>query len=121
MTHDRLSGAIASINRDAASSAGCGEAMTNQATASPERTVHVSVEVRAVRGFGDALYAALDRQRITRAGWNASGQWVFAQYPDKNSKMSVPYLVLKNAQNEFVPWVPSQGDLFAHDWAILPS
>jgi hypothetical protein len=42
------------------------------------------------------------------------------QIPDKGSKMSRPYLYLKNAQNEMVPWVPSQGDLFASDWAALP-
>lgn len=90
------------------------------AVSSPERTVTVTVDVRAARGFGDALYAALDGQRITRAGWNAPGQWVAAQYTDKGSMMSRPYLYLKNAQNDLVPWVPSQGDLFAHDWAVLP-
>jgi hypothetical protein len=85
-----------------------------------EPTVTAFVEVRADRLFADALMAAMDGQRITRRGWNAANQYVSAQYPDKGSKMSAPYLFLKNAQNEMVPWVPSQGDLFAHDWAILP-
>ena len=85
-----------------------------------EPTVRVTVEVRAIRNFADALMGAMDGQRVTRAGWNASGQYVAMQIPDKGSKMSSPYLYLKNAQNDLVPWVPSQGDLFANDWAILP-
>lgn len=85
-----------------------------------EQTVRVSVDVRATRNFADALMAAMDGLRITRAGWNASGQYVAAQLPDRGSKMSRPYLYLKNAQNDLVPWVPSQGDMFANDWAFLP-
>ena len=27
-----------------------------------------------------------------------------------------PYFALKNAQNGFIPWVPSTGDLLADDW-----
>lgn len=85
-----------------------------------QRFIRASVEVPADAGFTVALGAAMNGCRITRAGWNAGGQHVEAQYPDKGSRMSAPYLVLKNAQNELVPWVPSQGDLFARDWAVLP-
>lgn len=70
--------------------------------------------------FPNALTAVMSGQRISRLGWNGAGQWVQAQIPDAHSKMSLPYLYLKNAQNQLVPWVPSQGDLFATDWAILP-
>lgn len=83
-------------------------------------TVRIAVELRADHDFSAALYAAKTGHRVTRRGWNASGQWVTSQHPDKGSKMGRPYLYLKNAQNELVPWVPSQGDLFANDWAILP-
>lgn len=85
-----------------------------------ERTITTVVEVHADRDFSAALMHARSGKRITRAGWNAGGQHVEAQYPAKGSRMSAPYLVLKNAQNELVPWVPSQGDLFAQDWALLP-
>lgn len=84
-------------------------------------TVRVSVDVRATRNFADALMGAMDGRRVTRAGWNAGGQYEAMQMTDKSSMMSRPYLYLKNAQNEMVPWVPSQGDLFARDWAILPN
>lgn len=85
-----------------------------------DATVRVTLELKAIRNFADALMYAKDGQRVTRAGWNAGGQYIEAQYPDHNSKMSAPYLVLKNAQGLLVPWVPSQGDLFANDWAFLP-
>lgn len=82
--------------------------------------IRTTVEVRADSHFDRAFGAAKDGLRIARAGWNGSGQWVEVQYPDKNSRMSLPYCVLRTAQGHFVPWVPSQGDLFARDWAILP-
>lgn len=93
-----------------------------QAIGSTDRqpTIAATIEIAADRHFDDALRAVIHGQRITRSGWNAAGQYVTAQYPDLNSKMTQPYLVLKNAQGGFVPWVPSQGDLFARDWAILP-
>lgn len=105
----------------------CGEspsaAMSAQNSCGRDRTpplIETVLEVRADCDFSAALNAAIHGHRVTRAGWNARGQWVCGQHPDKGSKMSSPYLYLKNAQNEFVPWVPSQGDLFARDWAILP-
>lgn len=99
----------------------CGDAMVGFKDVGRERTITATVEVRASAGFCEALNAALDGRRITRAGWNAGGQFVRSQHPDKGSMMTAPYLVLKNAQNGLVPWVPSQGDIFANDWAILPS
>lgn len=83
--------------------------------------IHASVSVRADNPFEIALSAAKAGERITRAGWNAGGQHVELQVPDKHSRMTQPYLVLRNSHGELVPWVPSQGDLFARDWAVLPS
>lgn len=71
------------------------------------------------QGFGHVLKQAMGGRLIARTGWNGPGQYVKAQFPDENSEMSVPYLVLKNAQGQYVPWVPSQGDLFAIDWFVL--
>lgn len=84
------------------------------------RYVRVPVEVPACNSFEAALHHVRRGGRVTRAGWNAGGQHVQSQFPDKASRMTAPYLVLKNAQGDLVPWVPSQGDLFATDWALLP-
>ena len=70
-------------------------------------------------GFGEALAILKMGGKVCRNGWNGPGQWVGAQIPDSGSKMTQPYLYLKNAQNELVPWVPSQGDLFAEDWGLF--
>lgn len=126
MNEDRLAGAIRGINEPSgrlighADPTSAGQCSTNICSEAV-RTIRSVVEVPAVDSFPEALAACISGgHRITRAGWNAGGQHVEAQRPDKGSRMSVPYLVLKNAQNELVPWVPSQGDLFARDWAILP-
>lgn len=118
VNRDHLMGAMNSFLGAETGAAAC--QMTDSDSIRREPTIKTVVEVPATRNFSDALQHAMFGSRITRAGWNAGGQHVEAQYPDKGSRMSTPYLVLKNAQNELVPWVPSQGDLFASDWALLP-
>ena len=68
--------------------------------------------------FSKALVLLKSGAAMTRSGWNRGGQYVRVQRPDAHSKMQVPYLYLRNAQGELVPWVPSQGDLFARDWQV---
>jgi hypothetical protein len=93
---------------------------TNGCDAKRGPTIRAVVEVDAYSHFERALGLCKDGARITRAGWNGPGQFVFVQYPDKHSRMTQPYMVLRNALGEHVPWVPSQGDIFATDWAVLP-
>jgi hypothetical protein len=69
--------------------------------------------------FSTALILAKQGAKICRSGWNGKGQFVTSQYPDAGSQNTVPYLWLKNAQGDRVPWVPSQGDLFVQDWEVL--
>lgn len=69
--------------------------------------------------FGQAFEALKSGKRVVRSGWNGKGQYVEMQVPDAHSKMSQPYLYLKNAQGGLVPWLPSQGDLFGEDWEII--
>lgn len=69
--------------------------------------------------FCDAWWNVLHGMRVTRLGWNAPGQFVARQTPDTGSKMTASYVYLSNAQGLLVPWVPSQGDLFAQDWRLL--
>ena len=65
--------------------------------------------------FGDAFLQAQAGSAIYRPSWNGKNQWVYVQYPDNHSKMTSPYLVLVQGENQ-TPWVPSTGDLFAEDW-----
>lgn len=56
-------------------------------------------------------------RRIRRAGWNGKDQYV-GRGKDQDG-ITEPFLVLHNQQGGVVPWVPSQGDLFANDWEIM--
>lgn len=69
--------------------------------------------------FGDAIGALKAGFRVARKGWNGKGMWLNLQVPDANSKMSLPYIYMKTADNRLVPWLASQTDMLADDWAIV--
>lgn len=58
---------------------------------------------------------------FTREGWNGKDMYITLQCPDENSKMTQPYVYMKTAEGNLVPWVASQTDLLAEDWIQLPS
>lgn len=86
--------------------------------------------------FGEALAALKDGKRIARAGWNGKGMWLAYQrgYPlgiaiNKNTadatglpegtvRRFLPYIIMKTATDEFVPWLASQTDVLAEDWEL---
>jgi hypothetical protein len=57
--------------------------------------------------------------RAQRAGWNGKGMWIAIQVSDAHSKMTLPYIFMKTADDKLVPWLASQTDILAHDWAIV--
>lgn len=88
--------------------------------------------------FSAALHALKDGQKVSRAGWNGPGQWVamspgFELSQDRVYSEPIrdaivaagepgtflPYLMMRNAQGAFVPWLASQGDLLGRDWYIV--
>lgn len=69
--------------------------------------------------FGLALDALRNGQRVARAGWNATGQWVALQVPDEHSKMRRPYLYLRPVDGALVPWAATQSDVLADDWIVV--
>jgi hypothetical protein len=72
-----------------------------------------------VGSFGFAIQELLIGNRLARRGWNGPGQWVELQIPDENSKMTEPYLYIKNTQGGVIPWLASQGDMLAMDWMVV--
>ena len=68
--------------------------------------------------FGEALESMKEGRKVARTGWNGRGQFAAMQVPDAHSKMAEPYCYLCNVQGKLIPWVPSQGDLFADDWQL---
>lgn len=71
------------------------------------------------RDFPYALKAMRNSRCVYREGWNGHGMWLALQVPDSNSKMTLPYIYMKTAQGDQVPWVASQTDLLSGDWVII--
>ena len=69
--------------------------------------------------FGEAIEALKTGSRVTRAGWNGKNMYLELQVPDKHSKMTLPYIYMKTAQGDLVPWLASQTDMLGDDWSTL--
>lgn len=69
--------------------------------------------------FGEAISALKEGKRVSRTGWNGKGMWLELQVPDAHSKMTLPYIYMKTAQDDLVPWLASQTDMLAEDWGIV--
>lgn len=81
--------------------------------------------------FGLAIEALKKGQRVARAGWNGKGMWLgLVQGYDYNPQegratayalgcIKLPWIGMKTANGEFVPWLASQTDMLAEDWVIV--
>lgn len=82
--------------------------------------------------FGEALRGLKHGKRISRAGWNGAGQYVYLvpanSYPAQTDSARaefgemVPYrayMALKTAQNDIATWAPSGSDVLAEDWGFV--
>ena len=78
--------------------------------------------------FGQALTELKNGNRVRRKGWNGDGIFLALQVPDKNSKMTQPYIYIDtlglktnnpNAPKGRVPWLASQTDMLAEDWEVI--
>jgi hypothetical protein len=70
-------------------------------------------------GIGQAVKEMQEGHRVARAGWNGKNMWLALQVPDAHSKMSLPYVYMRTADANLVPWLCSQTDLLARDWNIV--
>jgi hypothetical protein len=69
--------------------------------------------------FGQAIQFLKAGSRVTRWGWNGKGMWLRLQRPDENSEMTLPYIYMRTATGDIVPWLASQTDVLAEDWAVV--
>lgn len=87
--------------------------------------------------FSEALIYVKGGNKIARSGWNGKGMWLAYQkaYPqgiaiNQNTADAtglplgtvcrfLPYLMMKTADEAFVPWLASQTDILAEDWEIV--
>lgn len=78
----------------------------------------MSLPVENGMSFGVALEFLKSGGRVARRGWNGKGMWLELQRPDAHSKMSLPYIFMKTADNHLVPWLASQTDVLGEDWQL---
>lgn len=78
-------------------------------------------------GFGGAIMALKNGQRVSRKGWNGKGMWLmlcanvegtFTLETGLNCKVR-DYIYMKTANDELVPWTASQSDVLAEDWEVV--
>ena len=80
--------------------------------------------------FSQALDELKKGKRVARNGWNGKGQFLLYVPSEKwgiidKIGLGIPkgnllsWIGIKTAQDKFVPWLASQGDLLADDWLVL--
>ena len=84
--------------------------------------------------FGDALAALKRGERVARHGWNGKGMFLFLVpgsqfqvnrppllgiYPEGTTINYHAHIDMKTAQDTVVPWLASQTDVLAEDWALV--
>jgi hypothetical protein len=85
--------------------------------------------------FGLAIEALKKGHKVARAGWNGKGMFLFLVpgstfqvsrapllgiYPEGTTINYCPHIDMKTADEKVVPWLASQTDVLADDWAIVP-
>lgn len=84
------------------------------------------------RTFSWALQQLTDGKAVQRSGWNGKGMFLYhvpgntyraeteiaRSYFGENVPYG-PYIAMKTAQGNVVPWLASQTDLLAQDWEIF--
>ncbi|MET7335864.1 DUF2829 domain-containing protein [Nonomuraea sp. NPDC005650] len=100
-------------------------------------STHPTTTGADVLSFGEALELLKSGERLTRAGWNGRGMWLFLvpgstltvqagrplgeAAPDLVGQTVEyrPHIDMKTVDGQIVPWVASQSDLLADDWLIV--
>lgn len=75
--------------------------------------------------FSKALELLKQGDKIARKGWNGKGMWLML-IPKSHWETTrglemldgLPWVGMKTVDDKFVPWLPSQTDLFTDDWMI---
>lgn len=100
---------------------------------SPKKQFENAYRATDNMSFGLAIEALKKGLKVTRAGWNGKGMFLYYvpanKYPAARNTLNtmagmfkddmVPYqayIAMKTAQNTVVPWLASQSDVLADDW-----
>jgi hypothetical protein len=101
---------------------------------SPKAQAEAAYRETSGMTFGLAVEALKKGLKVARAGWNGKGMWL--QYVaasawdvapgtldtfscNPSTANLLPWIGMKTADNKFVPWLASQTDVLAEDWAVV--
>lgn len=92
---------------------------------SPAQPFEEAYQPTDAMSFGHAVEMLKRDERVTRAGWNGKGMYLALMpggdtgTPDGRSYPARPYIVMKTADDQMVPWTASQSDVLADDWQLV--
>lgn len=71
--------------------------------------------------FAWALRLLKEGKRVARAGWNGKGMWLYKVWGTsatvyQSAVVIEPFIVMKTADEKYIPWLANQTDLLAEDW-----
>lgn len=69
--------------------------------------------------IGWAVKQMWNGSRVRRAGWDGKGMWIAIRGAEPPANM-LPFVYMRTAQAQFVPWTCSQSDLLSIDWEAIP-
>jgi len=74
--------------------------------------------------FSSALFLLKRGSWLQREGWNGKGMYLFLvdtwDYENSNPQLDrLPFIAMKTAQGQVVPWLASQTDMLANDWQVV--
>lgn len=99
-----------------------------------EKDETVQDKARSGMSFGQAIEAMKAGKKVARGGWNGKGMFLYyvpeGRYPARtDAAKSIAaeddkvdygaYIAMKTAQGNVVPWLASQTDMLAEDWAVV--
>lgn len=88
------------------------------------------------KDFGFALSQLRQGKKLARSGWNGKGMFIYlvgpGRYPpgtavgeeiasrEEDGRVPYgPYIAMKTAQGNVVPWLASQTDVLGEDWEVV--
>lgn len=104
---------------------------------SPKAVFEEAYKPSTAMAFGHAVEALKAGHKVSRAGWNGKGMFLYMEEQTTSNAAMERHLGLKEhfshggviikrahimmltAQNDVVPWLASQSDILANDWCIV--
>ncbi len=86
---------------------------------SPKSAFEAAYRPITAMNFGHAIEAMKAGCTVARSGWNGKDMWIALQRRTGQSLMTHDYIYMRTAQGGLVPWLCSQTDMLAEDWAIV--